>query len=41
MALRATAEPRLMRLMMMPQRRETRTAFRGMGKAGETFFFWR
>ena len=36
MALRATAEPRLIRLMTMPQRKETMTAFRGMGKLGET-----
>ena len=36
MALRATAEPRLMRLMTMPKRKETMTALRGMGKLGET-----
>lgn len=36
MALRATAEPRLMRLMTTPKRKETMTALRGMGKLGET-----
>lgn len=36
MALRATAEPRLIRLMTMPKRKETMTALRGMGKLGET-----
>lgn len=36
MALSATAEPRLMRLMTMPKRKETMTALRGMGKLGET-----
>lgn len=36
MALSATAEPRLMRLMTMPKRKETTTALRGMGKFGET-----
>ena len=35
-ALSATAEPRLMRLMTMPKRKETTTALRGMGKLGET-----
>ncbi len=37
MALRATEEPRLMREIVMPQRKETMTAFRGMGKEGETW----
>ena len=36
MALRATEEPRLIRLMMTPKRKETMTALRGMGKFGET-----
>ena len=36
MALRATEEPRLIRLMTTPQRKETMTALRGMGKFGET-----
>lgn len=36
MALSATAEPRLMRLMMTPKRKETMIAFNGMGKLGET-----
>ena len=36
MALRATLEPRLMRLMTMPKRKDTMTALRGMGKFGET-----
>ncbi len=36
MALRATEEPRLTRLMTMPKRKETTTALRGMGKFGET-----
>lgn len=36
MALRATAEPRLIRLMTMPKRKETMTAFRGIEKLGET-----
>ena len=36
MALRATEEPRLIRLMTMPKRKETMTALRGMGKFGET-----
>lgn len=35
-ALRATAEPRLVRLMITPQRKETITAFRGIGKLGDT-----
>lgn len=35
-ALRATEEPRLIRLMTMPKRKETMTALRGMGKLGET-----
>ncbi len=37
MALRATAEPRLIRLMTTPKRKETMTALRGMGKFGETY----
>ena len=37
MALRATEEPRLIKLMTMPQRKETMTAFRGIGKLGETY----
>ena len=36
MALRATAEPRLIKLMTTPKRKETMTALRGMGKFGET-----
>ena len=36
MALRATEEPRLIKLMTTPQRKETMTALRGMGKFGET-----
>ena len=36
MALRATEEPRLIRLMTMPKRKETMTALRGTGKFGET-----
>ena len=39
MAFRATAEPRLIKLMTTPQRNETMTALRGMGKFGETFGF--
>ena len=37
MALRATDEPRLIRLITMPKRKETMTALRGMGKLGETY----
>ena len=36
MALRATEEPRLIRLMTMPKRKETMTALRGTGEFGET-----
>ena len=36
MALRATEEPRLIRLMTTPKRNETMTALRGMGNFGET-----
>ena len=36
MALRATEEPRLMRLMTTPKRKETMTALRGIGNLGET-----
>lgn len=36
MALRATEEPRLMRLRTTPQRKETIRALKGMGKFGET-----
>lgn len=36
MALRATAEPRLIREMTTPQRKETKTAFKGMGNVGDT-----
>lgn len=39
MALRATEEPRLIRLMTTPQRKETMTALSGMGKFGETCRF--
>ena len=35
-ALRAAEEPRLSRAMAMPHRKETMTAFRGIGKLGET-----
>ncbi len=35
-ALRATAEPRLIKLIMIPQRKETKTALSGIGKSGET-----
>ena len=37
MALRATDEPRLIRLITTPKRKETMTALRGMGKLGETY----
>ena len=36
-ALRATLEPRFMREIITPKRKETITAFRGMGKLGETW----
>ena len=36
MALRATDEPRFIKLMTTPKRKETMTALRGMGKLGET-----